>query len=205
MNVLPYLLIKGDARQIPLSNDSVSLLIATPPYFGATRLHIRGYCTSDPDAHRKLITRFLSEATRVVRPQGHVLLISRRKPVEKLLGARHIVFHVLQKQVSRGRWILKQIRSEASVTHYVDVKNFPWWALSIRLYKALLGRYSKAGEIVAHIFFGSGNCGIAALESARKPVLIDLYYHKQIKRRLDKRIQSMRPKVVFPSSSHFIA
>jgi len=189
-----YLLIKADAVQIPLGNESVSLIIATPPYIGATRLHMRGYCTRDPDAHRARIALFLNEATRIVKPRGHVVLISSRKPVEKLRGARRIVFYVLQKQFSRGCWTLKQIGSELFLTHYVDVKAFPWWALPIRLYKALLSRYSKAGEIVAHIFSGSGNGGIAALTMKRRPILIDLYYHKQTKKRFNKILQSTRSK-----------
>jgi len=205
MNGPLYLLLRADAGQIPLPNDSVSLVIATPPYIGARRLHKRGFCTSDADEHQALITQFLGEATRIVKRHGYVLLISSRKPMEKSKGARYIVFDVLQKRISRGCWIHKQIRSEVFLTHYMDVKNFPWWALPIRLYQAVVGRYSKPGETVAHIFSGSGNGAIAALELARRPVLIDLYYHRQTKRRLNKWIQSMRPKMVFPSSPHLFA
>lgn len=205
MNTPVYLLIRADARQIPLRNKSVSLVIATPPYFGVRRLHKRGFCTSDADEHEALITQFLSEAMRIVKRHGYVLLISSRKPTAKSKGARYIVFHVLQKRISRGCWTHKQIRSEVFLTHYMHVTNFHWWALSIRLYQALVGRYSKPAETVAHIFSGSGNGAIAALELARRPVLIDLYYHRQTKRRLDKWIHSMRPKMVSPSSSHVFA
>lgn len=194
MNNPSYVLIKADAVQIPLRNESVSLVIATPPYIGTARLHIRGFCTSDPDVHWELITLFLNEATRIVKPHGHIVLISSRKPLEKSRGARHIVFHVLQKHVSLGCSILKQIRSEVFLTHYTDVKAFPWWALPIQLYMALLVRYSKTGEVIAHIFSGSGNSGIAALRMKRRPILIDLYYHRQTKKRLDKTIQSMGSK-----------
>lgn len=148
------------------------------------------------------MARFLTESTRIVRPRGHILLILRRSRIRRSRGRRLVVFDVLQKQALRGYWIRKHIKWETFRTHYVDVKFSSWWALPVRLYRSLIDRYSRPGEIVAHVFSGSGNSGIAALELARKPILIDLYYHKQVKRRLDKKIESMRRMRVFSSSSH---
>ncbi len=204
MHGRPYLLLKANASQIPLPNDSVSLVIATPPYFGVKGRRKADYCTTDPDEYDLLMTKFLKEATRIVQPRRHILLISGRVRKGKLKGARSVVFQVLQKRISRGYWTHERIKSETFLTHYVDVRNFPWWALSIRLYRNLIRRYSSPGEIVAHVFSGSGNGGIAALELARKPILIDLHYHRQIRRRLDEGIQSIRLKIV-PSSFHLSA
>lgn len=199
-----YLLLKADASQIPLKNDSVSLVIATPPGLGVKRRRKGDYCTSDPEEYALLITKFLKEAARILKPGRRILLISSSPPRGKSKGARRVVFHVLQKRISRDHWTHGRIKSETFLTHYVNVKNFPWWALSVRLYRNLIRRYSRPGEIVAHVFSGSGNGGIAALELARKPILIDLHYHRQTRRRLNERIQSIRAKIK-PSSFNLSA
>jgi DNA modification methylase len=197
-----YLLLKANGGQIPLSNNSVSLVIATPPYFGESGYGKWDFCTTDPEEYARLMTRFLTEATRIVRPRGHILLILRRPRIRRSRGHRLVVFEVLQKRKLRDNWIRKHIKLEKFLTHYVDVKYSSWWALPVRLYRSLLDRYSRPGEIVAHVFSGSGNSGIAALELARKPILIDLYYHRRVGRRLDKKIESMRRMRVFSSSFH---
>jgi hypothetical protein len=191
----PYLLAKADASQIPLKDNSVSLVIATPPNLGVKRRRKRDYCTSDQEEYALLMTKFLKEAIRILKPRRHILLISSLPGRRKSKGARRVVFHVLQKRVSRYRWTHVRIKSETFLTHYVEVRNFPWWALSVWLYRNLIRRYSEPGEIVAHIFSGSGNGGIAALELARKPVLIDLHYQRQTRWRLDDRIRGIRPKI----------
>lgn len=197
-----YLLLKANGCQIPLSNNSVSLVIATPPYLGERGRRKEDFCTSDPEEYAVLMARFLTEATRIVRPRGHILLILKRPRIRRSRGHRLVVFDVLQKQALRANWIRNHIKSETFLTHYVDVKYSTWWALPVRLYRSLIDRYSRPGEIVAHVFSGSGNCGIAALELARRPILIDLYYHRQVRRRLDKKIESMRRIRVSPSSFH---
>jgi hypothetical protein len=183
---IPYLLLKADASQIPLANNSVSLVIATPPDLGVKHRPKGDYCTSDPTEYRLLIGRFLKEATRIVKPGRKILLISDRFQIGKSKGARRVVFNVLQKRISGGHWSVEHLKSVTFLTHYTKVRNFPWWALATRLYRNLICRYSDIGEIVAHVFSGSGNGGIAALELARKPVLIDLHYHRQVKERLGK-------------------
>jgi len=188
-----YLLLKADAGQIPLRDSCVSFVIATPPYLGTKRFRRGEYCTRDPELYRAQISRFLTEAVRIVEPNRYIVLISSRPPVRKSRGARTIMFHLLQKRIFRGCWTHKHIKKIEFQTHYMDVKPFPtWWALPIKLYRTLLDRYSQSGETVAHVFSGSGNSCIAALESGRKPVLIDLHYHRRIRRRLNKRIQSQR-------------
>ncbi len=200
-----YLLLKANAGQIPLPTNSVSLVIATPPYIGVRRRRKGDFCTSDPEEYATLMARFLTEGTRIVRPYGHILLILRRPRIRRSRGARLVVFDVLQKRVLRGCSIRKRTKSETFLTHYVDVKDFPWWALPVRLYRSLIDRYSRPGETVAHVFSGSGNGGIAALELARRPILIDLHYHRQVRRRLDRKMESMRRTKVFPSPSHLSA
>jgi DNA modification methylase len=198
---VPYLLLKADASQIPLANNSVSLVIATPPDLGVKHRPKGDYCTSDPTEYRLLIGKFLKEATRIVTPGRKVLLISDRSRIGKSKGARRVVVSVLQKRVSGGHWTLEQLKSVTFLTHYIDIGSFPWWALATRLYRNLIRRYSEVGEIIAHVFSGSGNGGIAALELARKPVLIDLHYHRQIKERLRKKVQSTRARIVPPGSA----
>jgi len=188
----PYLLLKANAGQIPLLDNCVSLVIATPPYVGTKRFRRGEYCTSDVEVYRAQISGFLTEAIRIVEPSRHIVLISSRPPVRKSSGARTVTFHLLQKQISHGGWNCKRVKSIDVRTHYVDVKNFPWWALPIKLYRDLLQRYSRPGETVAHVFSGSGNSCIAALESGRRAVLIDLHYHRLVRRRLNKWIQSQR-------------
>jgi hypothetical protein len=197
----PFLLLKASARQMPLPDDSVSLVIATPPCFGVRRLRRVDYCTNHADEYARLITEFLEEATRIVKPRRHILLTSRKWRAGKSQRARRVLFHVLQKRTSRSQRTLEPIKSEIFLTHFVKVRDFPWWALPLRLYRDLICRYTEPGEIVAHVFSGSGNGGIAALQLARKPILIDLYYHRQTRRRLTERVPSIRPKPV-PCSGH---
>ncbi len=184
-----YLLIKASANQIPLRDNSVSLVIATPPIFGVKHRPKADYCTSDLKEYDLFITRFLTQATKIVQPRGYILLIESRIEPRGSKGARRIIFHVLQKQILHGRWTHQRIRSDTFLTHFLDVKDFPWWALSLRLYRNLIQQYSHLGDIVVHVFSGSGNGAIAALDLGRRPILIDLHYHRQVERRLRKRIQ----------------
>jgi len=188
MDGTPYLVLKARADQIPLRDNSASLVIGTPPEFGIKSRPRADYCTSDPKEYRLLIRKFLKEATRIVQPEGHILLTDGFPQTRGSNGARRIVFQVLRKQVCNGHWTDRRIRSIAFFTHFVQVKNFPWWALSIRLYRNLIQDYSRPGEIVVHVFSGSGNGAIAALGLARRPILIDLHYHRQVGSRLRKRI-----------------
>jgi DNA modification methylase len=179
----PYLLLKATGFQIPLLDGSVGLVIATPPYFGEKRARRGEFCTSDRGEYRRLMTQFLGEATRIVKPYGHILLYASGHEAGK-------VFEVFQKRIRGGRWTWVRVRSHSFTAHYVDVKGFSWEALPVRLYRELIHRYSAPGEAIAHVFSGSGNSGIAAVELRRKPVLVDLHHHRQVRRRLKKRMRS---------------
>lgn len=181
----PYLLLKATAAYIPLLDNSVSLVIATPPYLGERRVRKEEFCTHDPKEYQRWMTQFLTEATRIVKPYGHILLYASRPEPR-----RSKAFDVLQKRVRRGRWACVRVGSKSFTAHHANVKNFTWEALPIRLYRALIHQYSEPGETIAHVFSGSGNSGIAAMQMARKPILIDLHYHRQIQRRLNKRTES---------------
>src|SRR5215467_1020069 len=72
MDVRPFLLLKASARQMPLPDHSVSLVIATPPCFGVRHLRRVDYCTNQADEYARLITEFLEEAARIVKPRRHI-------------------------------------------------------------------------------------------------------------------------------------
>ena len=198
MNVTPYLILKASAHQLPLPDNFVSLVIGTPPDFGVRCRPRSDFCTGDPQEYDLMIREFVREAMRIVRPRGHILVTESRPQIIGSKGARSIMFRVVQKQVAHGNWTDQRIGSETFFTHFVEVKGFPWWALSIQLYRNLIRRYSRRGEVVVHIFSGSGNGAIAALELARRPILIDLHYHRQLGRRLRKRLPLIRPLIVSP-------
>jgi hypothetical protein len=189
LNSPGYLLIKASANRIPLRDNAVRLVIATPPIFGVKHRPKADYCTSDLKEYDLLISKFLTQAMQIVEPGGYILLVESRIEPRGSRGARRIIFHVLQKRRLHGRWIPQGIRSETFLTHFLDVKGFPWWAFSLRLYRTLIQRYSRPGDIVLHVFSGSGNGAIAALQLGRTPILIDLHYHRQVGRRLRKWIQ----------------
>jgi hypothetical protein len=133
-----------------------------------------------------------------VRSNGDVLVHTRRSRTRTLTNASLVIFDILQKRIQGHRWIHEQLRPESFATCYADVKNFSWQALPIWLYRQLIQRYSSVGDVVAHIFSGSGNGGIAALQLGRKPVLIDLHYQAQIQTRFEKKINSNRLRCLLP-------
>jgi len=183
----PFLVVKANAGQLPIKKDSVGLVIATPPYIGARVFRNGDYCTSNPKEYKSMIDTFLAEAIKMLKPYGHLLITSSRPPSGGYKGGRKIVFRVLQKRADRGGWISKPARFEIFFTHYMLVEPMCWWALPIRVYQSLLQRYSAVDDVVAHVFSGTGNGGIAALELRRKVVLIDLHYHRDVMRRLNRK------------------
>jgi DNA modification methylase len=188
VQALPYLLLKATAGQIPLRTNSADLVIATPPYVGERRTHPGEYCTRDGAEFEGFMARFLDEAIRIARPHGFVLLHARRPERRMPDGKKPIVFSVLQKRAGKPA----TLGSRTFKTRYSRVGNFSWVALPIWLYRGLLHRYSRPGDLVVHLFSGSGNGGMAALEMSRNPVLIDLHYHRQVNRRLKKSLTRLR-------------
>ena len=60
-----YMLVKANATHVPLLDNSVSLVIGTPPLLGERRICKGEFCTSDPDEYKSLMTRFMAEAIRI--------------------------------------------------------------------------------------------------------------------------------------------
>lgn len=185
---MDFLLIKADAGQLPLKSGCVKLVLATPPYIGARRLRKGDYCTSDPIQYRSFINAFLTEADRILKPQGYLLIIPSRCPPITRIGARFLQFNVLRKDPLDPHWTCKIVASETYWTHFVSVESC-WWAARPWLYRSLLQRYSRVGDTVVHVFSGSGNSAIAALSIGRKPVLVDLHYHRNVRTRLRRYIR----------------
>lgn len=195
-----YLLLKGRAEEIPLMDDSVCLVFVTPPYRGATRISQKDCCTRNSEQYDAFLSCVLGEAARIIKPGGYVLLHTNLPPVKREKGIPQIEFKVLRRQFRRGRQTLKWVRSEKFATHYARVRGINWTALPIWLYRVLIRKYSKSGEPIAHVFSGSGNSAIAALELSRVPILVDLHYHGQVQRRLNKRLRRRRTRPSQPSS-----
>lgn len=193
MKSKPYLLLKATALQVPLLDKSVGLVIGTPPGLGEKRARKQQFCTNDLREYELMMAQFQAEAARIVKPSGYILLY----PGHLQKGMTK-VFEVFQKQMRRGRPALVHKTSAKFTTRYGNVKDFYWDAIPVWVYAALIRRYSEAGETIAHVFSGSGNSAIAALELSRKSVLIDLHYHRQVQRRLRKWAESRRRK---PKSS----
>jgi len=185
----PYLLIRGRAENIPLLGQAVGLVIATPPYRGATRVPQKECCTKDAGQYDALLCRFLEEAARIIKPGAYILLHTRWPAIKRIAGLQPIEFHVFRRPFRRGRYAIEWVRKERIAACFTHVKGIPWLALPVWLYRLLIRRYSKPGHIVAHVFSGSGNSAIAALELSRVPVLLDLHYHRAVKRRVNNWIK----------------
>ena len=184
--VPPYLLIRGRAENIPLLDKSVSLVIGTPPYRGASRVSQKECCTKNPGQYDAFLCHILEEAARIIKPGGYILLHTSWSTARKVVGVLQIEFHVFRRHIRGGRHALEWVRTERFAARFVRVKGIPWRALPVWLYGLLIRRYSDPGDTIAHVFSGSGNSAIAALELSRVPVLVDLHYHKAVKRRLNK-------------------
>jgi DNA methylase len=178
-----YLLLKADALQIPVAANSVDLVIATPPFRGEKRFRQREFCARSLAEYDTMTSRFLRESVRIVRPLGYILFstATTRRPMPK-------TFDVYQKRKRKGRWVAAPVLREEHFVRHVSVENFFWYALPIQLYRELINRYSKPEDIVLHVFCGSGNGALAAIECRRKVILIDLCYHRLVKQRIERRI-----------------
>lgn len=190
---MDFLVIKADAGHLPLKSRCVSLVLATPPYIGARRFRKGDYCTSDPIQYRSFINTFLVEANRILKLRGHLLILPPRAPSTTRVGARLVKFNVLRKDPFDHDWTRKIKGCETCWTHFVRFESC-WWAARPRVYRSLMQRYSSVGDTVVHVFSGSGNSGVAALEVGRKPVLIDLHYHRNALRRLRQYVRQCESK-----------
>ena len=178
-----YLVIKADAGELPLQSRSADMMIATPPFIGAIRFRKGDYCTDDAQQYERWIGGFLAEAMRVMKPGAYLLMSGSREPRLTGVGKRRVEFGVFSKQQQNGRWLLKRIRTQAFWTHFMHVRSC-WYACRPSLYRELIVKYSRPGDVVVHVFSGSGNSGVAAIAENRRPVLIDRHYQRDALRRL---------------------
>ena len=190
--VAPYLLIRGRAQSIPLLDRAIDLVIATPPYRGARCVSQKDCCTKDGEKYDALLCRFLEEAGRIIKPGAYILLHTRWLALKKRAGIQRIEFHVFRRPTGGAPCTVEWIRSERFATPFARVKGIPWLGFPVWLYRLLIQRYSEPGHIVAHVFSGTGNSAIAALELSRVPILLDLHYHRAVKRRLNKWVRRER-------------
>ena len=182
----PWLLLKANALRLPLRSSSVAFAIATPPHFGVKNLGRDGFCTGDKREFRALVSGVERECLRVLKPGGYAAFNTRQ-------GRTRLSkpFQIFQKRRSGRGWQLHLVRAHNFRVHYVDVDGFWWWALPLSVYTRLLERYSQPGEVVAHIFCGSGNGGMAIVRAHRKAVLVDLHYHTLSQRRLRRQWRAL--------------
>jgi DNA modification methylase len=185
-----YLVIKASAGQLPLADNSAGLVIATPPYLGARALRRHEYGARHASEYEQLMAGFFSEATRVVRPGGHILLHTNYPSVFRPRKRKSVVFTVQCKR-RRGKQPLRALKSVSFRTRHVYFKEFSWPALPVWVYRSIIEKYSRQNDLVVHVFSGSGNGGVAALKLGRRLALVDLHYHRRISRRL--RRESAQP------------
>jgi hypothetical protein len=139
-----------------------------------------------------MIDSFLAEAVRVVKAEGYILMSTSRSPAETRPGAVRLIFQVFRKRLHGGKWIAEMVARERFWTHGQVVKRSCWLAIPVGVYRVVLEHYSKPGQIVAHVFSGSGNGGIAAVLLNRKAVLIDLHYHGEVVKRLRRKCSARK-------------
>jgi hypothetical protein len=88
----PYLILKANASHIPLKDGSVDMVLATPPYIGARPVGRGAFCTNSPREYKRMIDTFLTEALRVVKAEGYILMSTSRTPAERRPGAVKVIF-----------------------------------------------------------------------------------------------------------------
>ncbi|MFQ5694681.1 MAG: hypothetical protein ACE5HB_01690 [Terriglobia bacterium] len=189
-----YLLLRASATHLPLRDNAVSLVLATPPYLGERSFSPQDCCTPSPDRYARIVSSFLDEAARIVRPGGHILLSTTSKPLPGTKGRRRVLFEIFRKARTRnGRRRCKRVDFLELSARFAAVKGYAWQALPVWLYEVLLRQYSEPGETFAHVFSGSGNAALAAFKLSRRPILVDLHYHSLVRRRLNRRLGPSRP------------
>jgi hypothetical protein len=184
---VPYLILKANASHIPLKDESVDVVLATPPYIGARPVGKGAFCTNSPREYKRMIDAFLVEALRIVKAEGYILMSTSRTPAARRPGAVKVVFRIFRKRAYRETCIPRVVAREVFWTHGQVLKRTCWLAIPVKVYSTLLEQYSQPEQIVAHVFSGSGNGGIAAVLLNCKAVLIDLYYHREVAKRLRRK------------------
>ncbi len=184
VTTLSYLILKANANRLPLQDKSVDMVLATPPYIGARPVGKGAFCTNSSREYKRMIDSFLAEALRVVKEDGYILMSTSRSPAETRPGTVKVIFQVFRKRLRRRKWVAEAVGREGFWTHGLVVKRSCWLAIPVKVYRALWEKYSQPDQIVAHVFSGSGNGGIAAVLLNRKAILVDLHYHREVSKRL---------------------
>lgn len=185
-----YLLLKATAEKLPVADGMAGLVLVTPPYFGARRVP-RGECnTFDLDTYASFLGRSLDEAARIARPGAYILFHTDRLPMQRIANVPRVRFEVFRKSRSSG-CVMREAGQWEVAVHLARVDGVKWLGLPVRIYEMLLRKYSRPGEIVVHVFSGTGNSALAAFPLGRIPVLVDLHHHRVVRRRLERRLQML--------------
>jgi DNA modification methylase len=168
---------------LPLARDTIPFIIATPPVFGVKRLGERGFCTRDGTRYERMLGELKAECLRILKPDGFMVQFVHSGDIRK-------IFEVFQKQRRGRRWQLSRRRTIVFRAPYVLLPGFWWYALSVSIYSNLIARFTDEGDLVAHVFSGSGNSAIAAAALRRPVALFDLHYHERTRPRLRHRLRA---------------
>lgn len=192
-----WLLLKADARKLPLCANSVQLVLATPPALGQKGLGEDGFCTRDSLRYQRLLAEMQRECLRVLAPNGYLALFLHTGRLEKVCeifqkrfargGAKRSASHLQRAHLQHAHLQhahLHNVRREIFSVAYNSLEGYPWLALPVSLYRNVVARYSAPGALVAHIFSGSGNGALACLELSRRVMMFDLHYHAFARRRV---------------------
>lgn len=93
------ILIHGDARHIPLANDSVDLVMTSPPYADARK---KTYGGVHPDKYVEWFLPIGAELQRVLKPTGSFVLNIKEKVVD---GERHMYVLDLIRALKNQGWL----------------------------------------------------------------------------------------------------
>jgi hypothetical protein len=184
------LLLKANAEGLPVADRTAGLVLVTPPYFGARRVPRRECNTLDLDAYTRFLSRALDEAARIARPGAFILFHTDRLPMRRAGNIPRVRFEVFRRSRGAGYAMREAGQWEVAV-HLARVDGVKWLGLPVHIYEMLLRKYSRPGEIVVHVFSGTGNSALAAFPLGRIPVLVDLHHHRVVRRRIERRLQTL--------------
>lgn len=190
--VLPepsYFLLKASAEHLPLLESVAGLVLMTPPYLGAGRVPQRECCTRDLAAYAKFLGHTLDEAARIAKPGGYILFHTNLLPVRRTGGIPRVRFQVFRRLTRGTGCRIRQVGEWETAVRLARIRGTKWLGLPVHTYERLIRKYSRAGEMVVHVFSGTGNSALAAVASGCFPVLIDLHHHRFVRQRLNRRLR----------------
>ncbi|MGH9594109.1 MAG: hypothetical protein ACRD5L_13540, partial [Bryobacteraceae bacterium] len=150
---------------------------------GAARISQEDCNTRDAAGYLLFLDRVLAEARRIRKPGGVILIHTGRMPMKWKGRLPRIRFQLVGANIAAAR-NLRARSGPLFSTRFARVPGIRWVGLPVWVYHALIRKYSRRGDCVAHIFSGTGNCGLAALAEGRVPILVDLHHHLAVQRRL---------------------